>query len=66
MSKNEETVSVLYLIILIMVIVYVQEGSMICGGVKGMNVKNAVISMVYQPPELRYVFLYPESKKNYY
>jgi hypothetical protein len=33
-SKNEETLSVLYLVILIMVIVYVQEGSMICGGVK--------------------------------
>jgi len=32
-----------------MVIIYVQEGSVVCGGLKWMTVKDAVISILHQP-----------------
>jgi hypothetical protein len=32
-----------------MAIIYVQEGSMVCGGLKWMTAQDAVISIVHQP-----------------
>jgi len=51
MSKTEEIIGFLYLNMLIMTIIYVQEGSMVCGGLKWMTVQDAVISIVHQLPK---------------
>ena len=41
-----------------MAIIYVQDGSMDCGGLNWMTVQDAVISIVHQPPKFEtYVFI---------
>ena len=42
-----------------MTIIYVQEGSMVCGGLKWMTVQDADTSIVHQPPKSdTYTFIY--------